>query len=112
MAEEKVAKPDWVTMKSAELEKIVVELAKQGETPAKIGLILRDKHGVPKAKLVGKRITQILSENKIKVKSEEEQVLEKIKKLETHMAKSKMDNSAKRSLSKNLWILNKIKKLK
>ena len=110
MVEEKLSKPEWVTMKQADLEKIVVELGKQGESPAKIGLILRDKHGVPKAKLVGKRISQILKDNKINFKSEKTHVEEKIKKLETHAAKNKYDHSAKKSLSKNLWRLNKLQK--
>ncbi len=109
MEEEK--NPVWVTMKSAELEKIVVELAKQGETPAKIGIILRDKHGVPKAKLLGKRISQIMKENEIKFKTEKDSLKEKMQKLEQHKAKHKHDYTATRSLTKKRWVLNKIEKL-
>jgi small subunit ribosomal protein S15 len=103
MAEEK--KSTFAQMKPAELEKIVVELAKSGETPAKIGLILRDKHGVPKAKLIGKRITQILKEAKVPVVSDETKVRAKITKLEGHIGKNKHDYSAKRSLTKKLWLV-------
>lgn len=109
MAEEK--KPDWITMKPAELEKIVVKLAEQGETPAKIGIILRDKHGVPKAKLLGKKISKILKDNKIEIKSHKEQTIEKIKKLEKHRKTHIHDYTSARSLTKKLWVVNKIERL-
>ena len=108
---EEEKKSEWVTIKPAELEKIVVELGKQGETPAKIGTILRDKHGVPKAKLLGKKIAEILNEHKIKIKTEKEVVLEKMKKLEAHQLKHKHDYTATRSLTKKRWVINKIEKL-
>src|SRR5262245_10449620 len=75
---EKTSKPSWVKMKSEELEKIVVDLAKKGESPAKIGLILRDTHGVPKAKLLGKKITHILKEHGIAYASEQDRVEKRI----------------------------------
>lgn len=102
-------KPDWVKMKLPELEKIVVELAKAGESPAKIGIILRDKHGVPKAKLVGKRILQILKEKGIEVKSEKQNLQDSMKNLGEHIAKNKHDYNAKKSLAKKLWTVAKLK---
>jgi len=106
----KEAKADWVKLKPNEVEKLVVELAKQGDSPAKIGLILRDKHGIPKAKLLGKRIGQILKEAKIQIKSEKDQINDKIKNLEGHISKNKHDNNAKKALTKDLWVLHKIEK--
>jgi small subunit ribosomal protein S15 len=106
MTDEK--KPEWIKMKPAELEKIIVDLAKEGNEPAKIGLILRDKYAIPKAKLIGKKITKILVENNIKVKSEKEVVQSKIKKLESHIAKNHSDHPAKRSVTKKLWIVKKL----
>lgn len=100
-------KQNWMTMKPAEIEKIVLELHKQGESPAKIGLILRDKYGIPKAKLLGKRVTQIIKDAKGTVVTEKEKVAEKIKNLESHRAKHKHDYSALRSLSKKMWIVGK-----
>lgn len=105
-------KPEWVKMKPAELEKIIVDLAKQGESPAKIGLILRDKHGIPKAKVLGKRISKILKEAKIEFKSEEKEIDEKLDQLKTHLAKNKHDYPAQRSLTKNLWRSHNLKKKK
>ena len=109
MSEEKV-KADWVKIKPVELEKVILELHNQGNSSAKIGLILRDKHGVPKAKLLGKRIGQILVENKSKVVSEKELVKGKMENLDKHIGKHKHDYTAKRSLTKKLWIVNKLNK--
>ena len=52
-------KADWTKFKPVEVEKIIVDLARQGIAPEKIGLILRDQHGIPKAKLLGIKIKEI-----------------------------------------------------
>ena len=101
-------KPDWLKIKPAEVEKIVLDLAKKGESPAKIGLILRDQHGIPKAKLLGKRIAQIIKEANIPLKSELSQIQDKIKVLENHISKNKHDYTSNRSLAKKLWIKKKL----
>ena len=101
--------PEWVKMKPAELEKLVIELYKQGESTAKIGLLLRDKHGIPKAKLLGKKITKILKDAKIEVKSEKEKIQKEMEELNRHLEKNKHDITAKRCLMKKLWALSKIK---
>jgi len=103
-------KLSWVKMKPAELEKIVVDLAKKGANPAKIGLILRDEHGIPKAKLLGKRITEILKENNINFKTDKEIIQERLENIKVHMGKNKHDYSASRALTKKLWMVHKIKK--
>jgi small subunit ribosomal protein S15 len=108
--EKKSARPSWVKMKPAELEKIVVDLAKKGESPARIGLILRDKYGVPKAKLLGKKITQILKENNLSWKNDEVVINEKISGLKSHTEKNKHDYSATRALTRRLWDLYHVKK--
>ena len=95
-------KTEWVKLKPAEVEKLVLDLHKSGETPAKIGLILRDKHGIPKAKLVGKKISKIIIDNKQTPVTEKVTFAKKIATLEGHIAKHKHDYSAKKSLSKGL----------
>jgi small subunit ribosomal protein S15 len=99
----KTAKPTWVKMKSEELTKLVVDLAKKGESPAKIGLILRDQYGVPKSKLFGKRITQILDEAGVKYIIEKDRVDGKVSNLKRHLEKNKHDYGASRALTKKLW---------
>lgn len=103
-------KTEWVKTKPQEIEKIVVELAKEGTSMEKIGLILRDKHGIPKAKIFGKKISQILRENNSYVNSEYENILKKTEILKKHFQKNKHDYPAKRSLNKNLGRVNKMKK--
>jgi small subunit ribosomal protein S15 len=107
---QKIEKPSWVKIKPAELEEIVAELAKQGIPPAKIGLILRDKHGIPKSKLLGKRITEILKNSKITFTTEKDTVDKKIDKLRNHITKNKHDYPASRSLTKQLWNLHYLTK--
>ena len=104
-AEEQVTekKPSWIKTKPEELKSLIADLAKQGKTPAQIGLALRDKHGIPKAKILGKKITQILQESNTPYKTEKQRVDEKIGNIKSHIEKHKHDYTAKRSLTKKLW---------
>ena len=104
-------KPEWVKMKPTEVEQIVIDLAKKGETPEKIGLILRDTHGVPKVKLIGKKIGKILEDAKIKVSGNRERTQKKIDNVEKHITRNKHDYTALRSLQKRRWIVNKSQEL-
>lgn len=104
------SKPSWVKVKPEELEKIVVELAKNGESPSKIGIVLRDQHGVPKAKMFGKKIVQILKENKVNYKTDKQIVEERAERLKKHSAKHKHDPCSSRALTKNLWAISRLSK--
>lgn len=110
MPETTTEKPSWLAMKPVELEKLILNLHEKGETPAKIGIILRDTHGVPKAKIVGKSISKIIKNAGKNLDTESSQVSIKIKKLETHLAKHKHDYTAKRSHMKKQWVINKLSK--
>jgi small subunit ribosomal protein S15 len=105
------AKPTWIKMKPEELEKLVIDLAKKGEPPSKIGIILRDKHGIPKSKLLGKKITKILETSGTEYATEKSLVEQKIEKLKTHIKANKHDYPSQRSLTKNLWAMHKLQKL-
>lgn len=102
------SKPGWIKMKADELEKIVVDLAKEGKSPAEIGLILRDKHGVPKAKLLGKKISAILEEKGVAYSSDKQMVEKNVEKLKGHLKKNKHDYSASRALTKKLWAIQRM----
>jgi len=55
--------PSWVPLNAAEIEDLVVKMAKDGLISARIGLVLRDQHGVPDVKLAtGKTVTEIMKE--------------------------------------------------
>jgi len=102
-------KPEWIKMKPSEVESLVADLAKKGETPEKIGLILRDTHGIPKVKLVGKKISRIILDAKMSTGTQKIRVDKKVKVLQDHISKNKHDYKAQRSLNKNVWIANKLK---
>lgn len=103
-------KSSWIKTKPAELEKIVIDLAKQGNAPAKIGVILRDKHAIPKVKLLGKKITKILIDNNVSYIKDKDITAKKIENLKAHLEKQKHDYCAKKSLAKNLWLLHSLNK--
>lgn len=111
MQTEKLEKPSWVKMKPAELEGTIIELFNEEKNPAKIGLILRDKHGIPKSKLLGKKITQILRENKKDCTKEGEIVAKRVEKIQAHLKNNKNDQPAKRALTKKLWAIRRINKI-
>jgi len=55
--------PSWVPISAAEIEDLVVKMAKDGLISARIGLVLRDQYGVPDVKLAtGKTVTEIMKE--------------------------------------------------
>lgn len=89
-------KPIWLKAKKEEVKRIIIDLAKKGLTPEKIGLILRDQYGIPKAEIVtGERILQTLQKNNINQKPQEIIHLEKKKeKIEKHIKLNKKDKTA------------------
>ncbi|MCJ7760663.1 30S ribosomal protein S15, partial [Candidatus Bathyarchaeota archaeon] len=44
--------PSWCKYREEEVEALVVKLAKQGNSPSMIGLILRDNYGIPLARSI------------------------------------------------------------
>lgn len=56
--------PDWVELSPDEVEKRILELYEEGHEPSMIGMILRDRYGVPDVKQVtGKKLAEVLKEN-------------------------------------------------
>jgi small subunit ribosomal protein S15 len=104
------AKEEKASLTGKDIEKLVVDLAKQGVTSEKIGLILRDKHGVKKAKFHGKKISQILKENDLKTDADLINLQKKVETLKKHIIKNKHDYRTKRILIINEARLTKFKK--
>lgn len=78
-----------------------MKLSKEGHPPSKIGIILRDQHGVPLAKpITGKSITEILKERKLSSSLPEdlENLLRKATRLHVHYDRNKADLHNKRAL--------------
>jgi len=101
----------WVKYKKKDVEQIIIKYAKKDQTPAKIGLILRDEYGVPNIKeITGKTVKQILEENKItkKVPYDMLALMKRAVKLRGHLTKNKKDLHSNRGLT---LIESKIKRL-
>jgi ribosomal protein S15P/S13E len=83
-------------------------LAKDGHSPSKMGLILRDHHGIPKIRAFGSRLEKYMSENKIKFKNEREILEQKVAKIKTQVDANKQDKSARKALIKHSWKLSRL----
>ena len=93
-------KASWVTAKPEDVKAKIIDLAKQGMTSEKIGLILRDQHGIPKAKVLGLKIKDVLKEADC-WKDGESEMREKGLEITTkHVAAHKHDYKAIRSLTR------------
>ena len=78
-----------------------MRLSKEGYSPSKIGIILRDQHGIPLAKpIVGKSVTQVLKERKLysSLPEDLENLLRKATRLHVHYDKNKADLHNKRAM--------------
>lgn len=93
--------PAWCRYTAEEVEALVIKLAKEGHPPSKIGIILRDQHGIPLTRpITGKSISQILKERELAPPLPEdlETLLRKVTSLRVHLDKHKADLSNKRDL--------------
>jgi small subunit ribosomal protein S15 len=103
--------PEWVTLSKQEIEEIIVKLAREGNTPSKIGLILRDQYGVPDVRpIMGMKLTHVLEKNSMGLKLPEDlqSLINKSVALSTHIGRHKKDNHNKRAL---LLMESKIRRL-
>lgn len=94
--------PAWVVLTATEIEDIIVKMAKDGNTSAKIGLVLRDQYGVPDVKLAtGKTITKIMKEKGVASALPEDlaNLMKRAIDLNVHLRDNKGDISNKRGLN-------------
>lgn len=94
-------KPKWVKQKKQEVEKLVIKLAKERNSSAMVGTILRDKYGIPNIKVItDKSIVQIMKENQIYPELPEDlmNLLKKAVNLHGHLGRSKADKHSKKGL--------------
>jgi len=93
--------PSWMRYKGKEIEKLIIKLAKVGNPPSEIGMVLRDTYGIHSVKVVAeKKINVILKENGL-LKEIPEDLMALIKKfieVKKHLEKNKQDKTAKRGL--------------
>ena len=94
-------KPVWVKYTKEEVESIITKLAKQGMSPGKIGLVLRDEYGIPLSRpLTGKKLYQVMKEKGLGLKepSDITSLIKRAGSLKKHLEKNRKDMSAKRGL--------------
>jgi len=92
---------EWSNTDTAEIEKIIGDLNKNGMSSSEIGLVLRDKYGVPDVKLATrKRIVGILEGQGIKSEIPEDlrNLMLKALGMRKHMDANKKDLHNKRQL--------------
>ena len=93
--------PKWIRYKKDEVEKLVIKLAKEGNSTSMIGLILRDQFGIPLVKkITGKTISEIMKENNLYPELPEDlfNLLKQAVNLRNHLEKNKSDYTSKRGL--------------
>jgi len=99
-------------LEEKEAEKLIVELAKQGKTSEKIGLILAKEHKILAKKNLNKKMSKILKENKAYVDADIKNLTESLEKLKKHISKNREDKICRRALMIKEAKLRKLKSLK
>ena len=97
-----LTKPEWVTTTAEEVVEQTVALAKSGQSAAHIGMVLRDQHGVPSARVVtGKRLATLLREQGVEpeIPDDLQALLKRVVHLQRHLAQNPKDLSNRRGLS-------------
>lgn len=93
--------PSWLTYSADEVSALTIKLGKEGLSPSQIGVRLRDEYGIPLVKpIIGKSIAQLLRENKLApaIPEDLQNLLERAKKVQSHLATYKADRRNVRSL--------------
>ncbi|MBS3069991.1 30S ribosomal protein S15 [Candidatus Micrarchaeota archaeon] len=101
----------WVKASKAEVEAVIEQLAKEGIPPAKIGLALRDQHGVPDAKkILGVSISAFLKQKNAlpQYPSDMIDLIRKAVRLRKHLTSNKKDKDNRRHLHNTESKINRL----
>ncbi len=93
--------PEWSNTDKEEIVKIAVELRKKGMSTAEIGLVLRDKHGVPSVRLAtGMKVEELLADNGLgsEIPEDLRNLITKALGMRKHLSENKKDVHNKRQL--------------
>ncbi len=106
----RTALPEWALLDAGEVGDTVLALRNQGLTPSRIGMALRDRYGVPSARLAGKRVTEFLAEKGAAPKIPEDlaALLGRAVRLHKHLSSFKKDTHNRRNLRR---VESKIRRL-
>ncbi|MEM7813353.1 MAG: 30S ribosomal protein S15 [Candidatus Aenigmatarchaeota archaeon] len=102
-------KADWVTYEKDELEALVAKLAKEGNSSAMIGQLLRDQYGIPDVRKYGIRISKVAhAAVPRKIPEDMLNLLKQAVKVHRHLAAKPKDSKARHALDR---IESKIRRL-
>lgn len=94
--------PSWCKLTNDEVEELILKLAREGNNPSTIGVLLRDRYGVPLARsITGKTVKQILAGQQQSTALPEDlaSLVSKADHLRRHLDKNRKDYVNKRSLA-------------
>jgi small subunit ribosomal protein S15 len=94
--------PPWCKYTSDEVEELVLKLAREGNSPSTIGVVLRDRYAVPLVKsITGKTVKQILTGGQQSAPLPEDlaSLVKKADDLRKHLNRNRKDYVNKRSLA-------------
>ena len=80
--------PSWVTTDPAAVKSAILKLAKEGLTPSRIGVALRDDYSVPLVKpVMGKSIGEVLAEGKAspKLPQDLQDLIDRAQRIQRHL---------------------------
>ena len=90
-------KPKWVKYTRQEVEKLIIKLAKEGNTSSKIGITLRDQYGIPNIKeIIPEGLMSVIEANKLSKALPEDMynLIKKSARVQDHLGKNKKDAGA------------------
>jgi small subunit ribosomal protein S15 len=93
--------PSWITMGADEVKATILKLAKEGTSPSKIGVVLRDEYGVPLVRpVLGKTISKVLAEEKAgpKLPQDLQDLIDRALRVQNHLETHKADRKNVHSL--------------
>ena len=105
--------PKWSNTNKDEIESTIQQLGSTGTSSSKIGMILRDRYGVPDVTLVtGKKIVAIMKEKNIiqKVPEDIHNIIINVLELNKHIIKNPKDVHNKRALNNKISKIRRLEK--
>jgi len=99
----------WIKYEKDEIEKVIIQLAKKGNSCAKIGVILRDQYGISRVRELNMKIKKVVdSFSKPVVPEDMFNLMKQAVNLHRHLSDNKGDAKAKHGLE---YIESKIRRL-
>ena len=92
------APPSWVQISAADLTEQIVKMAKRGQSPSQIGVVLRDQYGIPQVKgVTGSKILRILKVQGVAPQLPEDlyHLIKKAVNIRKHIEKFRADKDGK-----------------